>query len=352
MKWKFLTAVILISFTVKSQANDFAMAFGDGSQSHIGLLVNGTMGITSKITIARNIGVKYIRDGFTLVNFNGNLPNDYENWYDSGFHVLYNIQWKATNPATGYPTNENHYRDTLGQLLDLMSSRPPELLVCENEEQNDNNFTAPITNYFNELSWFVDEVHARGWKATNGGLTQSPGLDILVYRELKNTYGKSVADAYGAHSMTSGQIDAANNPGSNTDLESKVSEMSLCLQTYTSIGVDYINIHMSYEKNLDPNATDTNIIAKDVMRWRQWYIQKATGLPVISNELGQSNYSAPLVTAMLRNFTALNFPYVIWFDGEGQGGVGAHALHSQTAPYTLFDNGLAFQAFMLGGALP
>lgn len=308
----------------------------------IGLLVNGSMSTVQKISIAQSLNSDYSRIP-VYVGFWPYTPTAYNQWTSAGFNIILNLNWMDTTggPVPFRTSSEwAAYGTTINNILNTISR--PEIIVIENEEINPNYHSGPMSDYVGMLATASPIVHSFGLKITNGGI-YGVGLDILTWRYF-NSVGNIVQRDLGAQAMTPAQISAAANPGSNPTADANAAKVQAVLDA--SIYLDYINIH-PYEV-LDEYVADPSVVTNitpGVIAGYQAFILAETGLPTITNETGQRDNSQPdLVTNMLTEYVSLGFDYVVWFDGIGAGG--ALPLQEQTAPFALFDNGIAFRDFV------
>lgn len=315
-----------------------------GSHAKFGVLVfNISGGASDEVLISKALVVRYIRGNVVLPDWGGGVvPPEYRIFIDSGMKVVYNVLGisQAVSPR-GYYVTLNGYIAKLNSLLDIIPA--PELLVLDNEELNDDyHGNTPKTDYITLINAAVPIIHAKGYKCTNGGLTRF-GLDVNTFRYLKATYGSTVANQFASECMSSGQTLAADNPGGSDLWDRRADTALLMLNAYKIF--DYVNIHF-YEP-LNTTVDDSSqIVSAVVLKYRQEYITKITGRPVITNEWGQKNISNTVVLSLMEKIRRLRFAYGIEFDGDGAGG--ARGLHENTYPYPTRPNGDSFTAFNIG----
>ena len=303
-----------------------------------GCLLNGDFTPDERASVAKSLNVKYVRDAIVMDKWKGK-SNNYDAYTDAGIKVVLNINYKQPGGSPqAFPKDMNSYRKKFN---DITNTYQPPVVAVENEEINVNYHKGPMSDYISMLKVALDVCHSKGIKVTNGGIYGGQ-LDILTYRYLQ-TKGQKRADSFANNCMENFQIKAAQNPGSNPDLEFKVRQLDTLLNFYDNL--DYVNIHVyepfdPYVTNTQKVNTSTPVVIPDI----QEYLKVRTGRPVITNETGQRDNTNPdLVTSMLQLYDHLNFPYVIWFSGEG--GRGAQPLYD-LGTGKLYPNGIAFATFM------
>jgi hypothetical protein len=107
--------------------------------------------------------------------------------------------------------------------------------------------------------------------------------------------------------------------------------------------LDYVNVHLyePFNPNVDPSkvTSATPVVVADI----QEFLRARTGRPIMTNETGQrENTSASLVTSMLKRYDQLNFPYVVWYNGDGS--ASAEPLYNLNTG-SLYNNGVAFSDY-------
>lgn len=349
---KFLIATVVIAmFSCKKNAvNESSLnnlvnaATTDSATSTLhrntkfGVLVNGTLTMTKRISVAKNLNAPYVRNTISMDQWTGS-SGPYENYVKNGLKVILNItNTLQTSKPRPFATDLTAYRNNL---VSITNKYQPEVVVIENEEINKNYYYGPITNYIAMLNVALSVCHAKGIKVTNGGI-YGGSLEILTYRYLQ-TKSQKRADSFGNNCMYPYQVKAAQNPNSNPTLEQAVRQMDTLLNFYHNL--DYVNIH-PYEP-LNPNITSkssvtsaTPVVIPDI----QEYLMTRTGKPVMTNETGQRDNTSPdLVTSVLKEYDYLNFPYALWYSGDGNSG--AKPLHNLTTG-ALYSNGDAYSNFM------
>lgn len=306
-------------------------------KTNYGCLINGNFSPDGRAEQAQKLNVGYVRDAIIMDGWKGK-SNNYDAYTNHGIKVVLNINYKQSGGTPlAFPTNMTTYKQ---KFQDIINTYQPPVVVVENEEINKNYHKGPITNYIAMLKVAINVCHAKNIKVTNGGIYGS-ALEISTYRYLQ-TKSQKRADSFGNNCMEQFQIKAAQNPGSNQNLEEGVRQLDTLLNFYKNL--DYVNVHL-YEpfnpniSNTQKVTTATPVVIPDIQEFLKW----RTGRPTITNETGQRDNTSPdLVTSMLQEYDQLKFPYMIWYSGEG--GRGAEPLYDINTG-ALYANGKAFSNY-------
>ena len=273
-----------------------------------------------KIAVAKKLGITIVRDRIVLSN-----PKE-RTLLNSGFDVFMNInygnvqQGGGTSSPVPFPTNLPAYTQMLKSAIAGFGSKKPVVVAIENEEDNLKYHSGSAQDYINELKAAIPVLHASGIKVTNAGLT-SQSIAYLVYNDLMQRGMRAEAQAY----KQSVQINI-NAPW----VLKKADFIKHVIVAYKDIDLDYVNFHW-YGKSNDTKALEQTIN----------YIQRVTGKPVVTNEIGQYDNSPETVRAIIQTCRKEKMPFVIWYSGLKGGG---RAVSLQNANGTLKDNGEAFKA--------
>jgi hypothetical protein len=305
----------------------------------IGVLVNSEfLDIYQKpVIVADSLKSGYVRDAINIdVFLDKGKSNSYEANLAKGLGVIVNINSVQQNTgAQPFLTDTALYADR----LDLIFSKYHEMKVAvpDNEPFNRNYHTGPMQLYCNMQMVFARVAHKYGVKCSDGGMYRIP-LEILAYRYFDSTKQFASRDSLSLL-MAKGYVKAAITKGLDADMEQKVFEQFLILNT-DKLMFDYANVHM-YQDSQDTSLTTEKI--KGLLTYLQKYVREYAGLPLITNEFGQRhNTDSTVVRDLLRHVTKLNMPYALWFSGD-DGNAGAMALTNKDGSLRL--NGVAFRNF-------
>ena len=308
------------------------------AQPKFGVLVNGKMNLDTKVRVAQELNVSYIRDAIVLQNWNGGDEST-NRFMNAGFKIILNVNWGLVAKGPGmkesvpFPTDTVEYKKILDKVLDKYK---PEVVVVENEETTKNYHTGPIEDYINELSAAITVAHSKGLKITNGGITNRD-LVLLVYYDYLERKMKKEADDFASRCVKPALL-------RNSQVQDIVAKAKKLVQAYKNLPLDYVNIHLYEPVKNTAGGTDESVrtitpgAQKEIIR----YIERVTGKRAMSNEVGARASSPEVVTGVLQQLSETDMAYVIWFSGDGSGG--SVALHNEDG--SLRQNGIAFKNFM------
>lgn len=305
-------------------------------KTKFGSSIGGDFSADECVSIAKSLNVGYVRFSITMNEWTGK-SFFYEAYTDAGINVILNVNNKPLRGTVPFPKDLTNYRKTFNSITNKYQ---PEVIVVENEEINPSWHKGPMSDYINMLKVALDVCRPKGIKVTNGGI-YGPQLEVLTYRYLQ-TKSQARADAFANNCMYSSQVKAAENPGSDKDLEKDIRQLDTLLNFYHNL--DYINVHL-YEI-FNPDIQDQSRVKTAtpfVVAGIQEYLKARTGRPVMTNETTPRNNTNPeLVTSILNQYDQLNFPYVIWYSNDGMAG-GESLYNLKTGQ--LYPNGMAFSRF-------
>jgi hypothetical protein len=255
--------------------------------------------VQTRIQMAQELGVKYFRTYPALVpTWNGQCL-ECQPVHDAGLQFVLTVRNSpsVTDPASP-PTDLAAYKQTLASIL---SAYRPAVLVVENEEDTPTYWTGSPDQYVQELRAACEVSHSMGIPCANGGLV-SVGVSWLVYQHLLDTHRDDEARAFVDHGLQPFQKIHLDSP----DYIRGIADDELRLvKSYPEAGIDYINFHWYVAD--DVGFQD----AVDVMK-------ELSGLPAISNEIGQHDTDPNAVVRMMDKVIELNVPYAVWFSSDGR----------------------------------
>jgi len=285
---------------------------------------------------ARNLGVKYMRPLAAKVG--APVMASIATQQAAGFRLVLNIVNRGASNVTSIPaTNLATYRAGVAKELDLYH---PVLAVIENEEVAPKFFSGTPKQYLAMLAEAVKVAHARKIPVTNGGIV-SVGIALATWYDLWSHGRRAVADEYARRTFPRLRVGSkvlAHLPDrahpSRPVLAGDPAHAALLAHTrqyiagFRKSGIDYVNFHWyqagawSLERSVD-------------------YLERATGKPAVTNEIGQYDLSPSTAKSILEGVLAEKLRYVIWYAGDGGGP--AKSLVDQDG--SLRSNGVAFRDF-------
>jgi hypothetical protein len=231
------------------------------------------------------------------------------------------------NPTTP-PSDLNVFKQTLGKIVDKYK---PSVLVIENEENSAALFyDGTAQQYLQELKAGCEVAHQKGIKCANGGLVSSLVV-VLVSENYKANGDTKKADEYLNRALV-GSKQAIISQTNSTKGKEQIAKGKELLAGYKSAGADFANFHWYIA---DVQALDEAVS----------YLRTASGLPVMTNEVGQqANIDSSQVTNVMQKIVNLGLPYAVWFSMDTNPPNGARALNETNG--SLRPNGEAYAQFI------
>mgnify|MGYP000114960707 FL=1 len=270
--------------------------------------------------LAKELGAVYIRpDSIFLDEWNGTcLECDLA--LKAGLKLVLTVRANGRRQATSPPGDLAAYQRTLDQVLDRYR---PAVLVVENEENSALFYTGTPEEYAAELEAACQVAHRKGVACANGGLV-STLVALLVYDSYMESGQKAKAEDFASRSLTPEQRRLL---GSARHRE-QIGKGKALLASYRAAGADYVNFHWYIA---DPRALEEAVA----------YLRAQTGLPVITNEIGQHNDDPDQTTTVMGKAMELGLPIAVWFSVDAPK---ARALVNPDG--SLRSTGEAFQRFI------
>lgn len=291
-----------------------------------GVMISGS-NTQIKVQSAKTLGAVYYRPLSVFIDkWNGSC-GECDAAAQAGLKLLLTVrnnggQQQPTTP----PTDLNSYKNILSQVVDKYKL---EVLVIENEENSQALFyTGSSQQYLQELKAGCEVAHQKGVKCTNGGIV-SALVAALVANYYEETGNAQKASEYLKRTV-GGERSALITSAKAKEQIRRGKEL---LTGYKTAGADFMNFHWY--------IADTNALGEAVT-----YLRSASGLPVMTNEVGQQKNTDPTqVTNVMRKVVDLGLPYAVWFSIDIQGYGGATGLTDPNG--SLRPNGEAYAEFIL-----
>lgn len=235
---------------------------------------------------------------------------------------------QAGGPTTP-PTDLAIYKKKIGEIV---GKYKPEVLVVENEENSAALFyQGTPAQYHEQLKTACEVAHAQSIKCTNGGLVSSL-VAALVANDYIEKGDPKKADEYLKRTLRPEQYQQYQKTAGKKALTDQVARGKQLLAGYKAAGADYVNFHWY--------IADTDALAEAVA-----YLTRVTGLPAMTNEVGQQGNESPeQVKNVMAKMVDLSIPYALWFSGDVEGYGGARSLLNPDG--SLRPNGEAFDEFI------
>lgn len=217
------------------------------------------------------------------------------------------------------------YRFEVGLTLDQYT---PELLVVENEPNARNFFDGTPKQYHEMLAAACDEAHKRGIRCADGGL----GGEIVtafVYQTYVDAGRMKAAHSYARRVALSGRIDP-----SADQIERRARVGRTFLSGYAGAGADFVNFHW-----YRPSGS--------ALRETISLLQDTTGLPAVTNEIGQFGRDPRLTKSLMRAVVEEHVRRAVWYSFDDTTRRGLRTYGLQRPDGTLRRHGKAFRRFIL-----
>jgi acetyl esterase/lipase len=281
-----------------------------------------------RVDLIKAMGVTYFRPWYvTVEDWTGACPDPAcDLALNAGLKLILTVRNNAAAGGTTPASDPAAYRQTLGDVLDKYQ---PEVLIVENEESSDQYWAGTPDDYSVELKAACEVAHSRNIRCANGGLA-SQAIGLLVWADYIDRGMLTEACTFVQHANGEVPVDLCRLTAANqmSDVyQSLLAKSRQLIKLYQASGQDYLNIHWY--------ISDKAALSEAVT-----YLQRATNLPVMSNEMGQRDQSPEVVEKLLSAALDLKLPYVIWFSLDRD----SFALQNDDG--SLRANGETFRNFM------
>ncbi len=289
-------------------------------QNPFGLMLPSQLVRSSRgMQIAKALGAVYLRPASVFLDQWNGTCLECDLALNAGLQLVLTVRNSGPLP-TAPPRDLAAYQRTLGQVLDKYR---PVVLAVENEENSALFYTGTPEDYATQLKAACQVAHQKGIPCTNGGLV-SALVALLVYDHYLGTGLSATAQDFAARTLTPKEQRLLNSSRAQEQLH----KGKALLQAYCAAGVDYVNFHWY--------IADTHALEEAVV-----YLRTQTGLPVITNEVGQTTDDHHQTTAVMGKIAELGLPIAVWFGLDGPKARGLVNLDGSLRP-----TGEAFQRFM------
>lgn len=271
--------------------------------------------------IAKDLGAVYFRPASVFLDQWNGTCLECDIALNAGLQLVLTVRNSGPLP-TAPPHDLAAYQRTLGQVLDKYR---PVVLAVENEENSALFYTGTPQDYAAELKAACQVAHQKGIPCTNGGLV-STLVALLVYDHYRAGGQPAKAQDFAARAFPP-EVRRLN----STRAQEQIEKGKALLSAYRAAQVDCVNFHWY--------IADTQALEEAVA-----FLKSQTGLPVITNEVGQTTDDPNQTTAVMGKIVELGIPIAVWF---GLDGPKARGLVNPDG--TLRPSGEAFQRFVAQG---
>lgn len=270
--------------------------------------------------VARSLGaVSYRPAAIFLDRWEGRCP-ECDAALRAGLALVLTVRASGPGP-TAPPRDLAAYRRALGDVLDRYR---PSVLVVENEENSALFYTGTPAEYAAQLGAACAVAHERGVPCTNGGLVSSL-VALLVYDDARRAGDAARAERIARTAFTP----ALRAQFGSAKAKDQIAKGEALLSGYRAAGADFVNFHWYIA---DPPTLGDAVAL----------LRARTGLPVITNEVGQTTDDPDDTTTIMRALVEVGIPIAVWF---GLDGPKARGLVERDG--TLRPTGEAFRRFVL-----
>ena len=249
------------------------------------------------VAVASDLGARYVRRLVSVATWNGRCGGCGA-YSAAGFGIVLTVRNNGTHDVpTTPPASLAVYRSRLEEIVDSVR---PALLVVENEEQSRRYYTGTADEYEEQLRVACEVAHSRGIQCTNGGVPNPLAIQMTYIRFLDQ--GKrQEADSYARRvTLTDAEYRRLTDRARRDEVRGLAEYGYGFVDRYRSAGADFINFHW-YRADAKGFAQTVNLF------------RSRTGLPVVSNELGQYNDSRSQIEGIMGVVVRKEMPYAIWF---------------------------------------
>ncbi|MBI4058342.1 hypothetical protein HY408_01105 [Candidatus Gottesmanbacteria bacterium] len=283
-----------------------------------------------KMQMAKDLGVRYYRPLSLFVDRWNGRCSECDAALNEGLKLVLTIRNGGGNGEPSYPpTNIPAFKLIISRVLETYQ---PEVLVVENEENSLTLFySGTPEEYHAELAAACEVAHEKNTKCTNGGLVSSlvAYLTAEQYREQGEPFK---AREYLRRTLDPEEFIRYEKSPDSPRLQLQIRRGQELLAGYAQADADFVNFHWYIE--------DTDALNEAVD-----YLEETTGLPALTNEVGQQENENPLqVINTMKKITQLDLPIAVWFSHDTEGFGGSRSLFNPDG--TLRPNGIAFKEFI------
>lgn len=299
------------------------MALAAGLKANpFGLMLGATrLSVDRRIDLTKKLGAVYFRPNAVFVQNGRGVCQECEAASKANLKLVLTVRNDGgAGVPSSPPSNLKVYKETIGRILDRYQ---PALLVVENEENSQLFYTGTPEQYVVELEAACEVAHRRNIPCTNGGPV-SQLVALLVYNHYLETGQKAKAASFADRVLKPGRRRMV----SSARAREQVEVGRALLGAYKTAGIDYLNFHWYVG---DPGALQETTA----------YLRGQTGLPLITNEIGQHDLDAETTRRLMSKVVELDLAIAVWFSVDARR---ARALMEPDG--SLRSTGLAFMTFI------
>ncbi len=300
----------------------------EGVKNPFGVMLPvNSISIPKRIEIARELGVSFYRPN-DIQPVNLNCP-ECDAAKNAGLKLILTVRnGEGARTQATPPKDKQAYKNFISEVLDRYK---PYLLVVENEQNSSLFYNGTAEEYLEELKLACEVAHLKGFKCADGGIVNSLVI-MLVANEYEKQGKPKMADLYLKKALDPENYRKIVSSKNTSIYKNQIETGTKLLEGYKKAGADYANFHWY--------SSSSEAFEEAVL-----FLRKKTGLPLITNEMGQQKSDDPtVVTSLMEKVVKLDLPIAVWFSadipifGQARGLVDANG--------NLKENGLAFKKFI------
>lgn len=298
------------------------------------MIPSGQVSLDTRLSLAKQLGVIYYRGADVKTDRWTGSCSECDKAIAVGLKLILTIRnGGGGGQPSSFPSDLTKYKQTV---TDIAQKYKPEVLVVENEENSGPLFySGTPTQYHQQLQAACSVAHAQRIKCTNGGLVSSL-VALLTANDFYERGQMDTAEDYFRRTLGTRESDFGVSSFAQAIKSKKgtdqIAKGKAFIAGYKASGADFINFHWY--------LADTKALEEAVA-----YITRATGLPAMTNEIGQQRNEDPKqVTSIMQSVVNLKLPYAVWFSMDVQGFAGARSLFNPDS--SIRPNGTAFMNFI------
>lgn len=285
----FVTAIVHLGF------EPIASVSGEETKENPFGLMLGAKGLSlsKRFSIIKDLGAVYFRPNSVFVESWNGFNEECESAEKAGLKLILTVRDNGGKMQPTFPPEDLQvYKQKVGEILDKYR---PLILAVENEENSKIFYTGTPEQYNLQLKAACEVAHAKGIKCTNGGMVSSL-VALLVYNNYLEIGEFSKAQSFSERAF---EPRIRQKLGSAKFTE-QVDKGKALLKVYKTAGIDYMNFHW---------YIPDQVALKEAVE----YLKDQTGLPLITNEIGQQNDSPKTTRDLMAGVIELGIPYAVWF---------------------------------------
>jgi hypothetical protein len=297
-----------------------ALAVAGAAENPFGVMLPSRL-VRSKegIQLARELGAVYLRPDSVFLEGRPAVCGVCDAARSRGLRLVLTVRNNGPQ-ATTPPADLESYQRAVAAVLDQYR---PAILVVENEENSALFYRGTPEAYASQLKAACEAAHRKGIRCTNGGLVSALAA-LLVYDDYLSKGEERKARAFAARVFPPRERQLLGSARAREQIE----KGKTLLASYRGAGADYVNFHWYIG---DPGALEEAAA----------YLQARSGLPVMTNEVGQFTDDPDQTQAVMGKIVELGLPVAVWFGLDGPRARGLVEPDGRLRP-----TGEAFQRFI------